>query len=202
MGASRLREKKSVLAKRALYAAAMELFREHGFENTTVEEIAERAGFSRATFFNHFGTKQGVLRFYGQGLEDLAQRLAAGTGPDASPLELIRGIVFGMAREVASHREEVKIIYTSSLCDPGYLLEKTPARRRVGELLTGLVERAQKQGQMRADLPAQELTRHISAVYQGVVLSIIAESGGLEALLDSGWRFILGGATHAGSAPR
>jgi AcrR family transcriptional regulator len=44
---------------------AAELFRRHGFEATTVETIAEAADIVPATFFNHFPTKEDVLREIG-----------------------------------------------------------------------------------------------------------------------------------------
>ena len=44
-----------------LQRAAMELYAEQGFENTTVAEIAERAGLSERTFFRHFSDKREVL---------------------------------------------------------------------------------------------------------------------------------------------
>jgi AcrR family transcriptional regulator len=42
-------------------AAAMELFVEHGYEQTTVADIAERAGLTRRTFFRYFADKREVL---------------------------------------------------------------------------------------------------------------------------------------------
>jgi AcrR family transcriptional regulator len=44
-----------------LQAAAFALFAEQGFERTTVAEIAERAGLTSRTFFNHFADKREVL---------------------------------------------------------------------------------------------------------------------------------------------
>ena len=44
-----------------LQAAAFELFAERGFERTTVAEIAQRAGLTQRTFFNHFADKREVL---------------------------------------------------------------------------------------------------------------------------------------------
>lgn len=51
--------------KERLQAAALDLFVEHGFEQTTVEDIAQRVGVTERTFFRHFADKREVL-FSGQ----------------------------------------------------------------------------------------------------------------------------------------
>src|SRR6201996_2460443 len=48
-------------AARRLREAAMDLFAERGYEQTTVAEIAERAGLTERTFFRHFSDKREVL---------------------------------------------------------------------------------------------------------------------------------------------
>ncbi|MFI5952989.1 TetR/AcrR family transcriptional regulator [Cryptosporangium sp. NPDC051539] len=45
----------------AVYAAAIGLFVERGYDNTTMDEIAERADVARATVFNHFQRKAAFL---------------------------------------------------------------------------------------------------------------------------------------------
>jgi AcrR family transcriptional regulator len=52
-------------ARGRLQQAAMELYVEHGFEQTTVAEIAQKAGLTERTFFRHFADKREVL-FSGQ----------------------------------------------------------------------------------------------------------------------------------------
>jgi AcrR family transcriptional regulator len=44
-----------------LETAALDLFVENGYEETTVAQIADRAGLNRATFFRHFADKREVL---------------------------------------------------------------------------------------------------------------------------------------------
>ena len=56
-----LREQKKLVAWRGIRDAALGLFDERGFEATTVEQIAEAAGVSRATFFNYFASKEAVV---------------------------------------------------------------------------------------------------------------------------------------------
>jgi AcrR family transcriptional regulator len=62
-----------------LQAAALELFDEQGFERTTVAEIAQRAGLTQRTFFNHFADKREVL--FGLSSEvqqEIVREIAAG----------------------------------------------------------------------------------------------------------------------------
>jgi AcrR family transcriptional regulator len=65
-----------------LEQAALALYGERGFENTTVAEIAERAGLSERTFFRHFADKREVLFGGGRALEELIVTAVA-SAPDA-----------------------------------------------------------------------------------------------------------------------
>ena len=42
-------------------AIAMGLFLEQGFEQTTIDQIAAKAGISRRSFFRYFGTKEDIV---------------------------------------------------------------------------------------------------------------------------------------------
>ncbi len=57
--------------------AAVELFLEQGYPRTSVDQIAQRAGVSRASFFNYFAAKSDVLWV---GVDDSAHRLAEELG--------------------------------------------------------------------------------------------------------------------------
>ncbi|MDI5964117.1 TetR/AcrR family transcriptional regulator [Streptantibioticus silvisoli] len=64
----------------------LELFAENGYEETTVAQIADRAGLTRATFFRHFADKREVL-FGGEDVlaglfADGIRAAAPGTAPD------------------------------------------------------------------------------------------------------------------------
>src|SRR6476659_540327 len=48
-------------ARERLADAALALFEESGYEPTTVDDIAERAGVGRSTFFRHFRSKEDVI---------------------------------------------------------------------------------------------------------------------------------------------
>jgi AcrR family transcriptional regulator len=48
-------------ARDRLAQAAFDLFNERGYEQTTIDDIAERAGLGRATFFRHYRSKDDVI---------------------------------------------------------------------------------------------------------------------------------------------
>jgi AcrR family transcriptional regulator len=82
-------------ARERLETAALDLFVENGYEETTVAQIADRAGLNRATFFRHFADKREVL-FGGEdvlaGLFGDAIRAAA---PDATVTECLQAALAG-----------------------------------------------------------------------------------------------------------
>ena len=190
---SGLRAQKNRAAKQAFFDAAMELFKENGFDGTSVDEIADRAGFSRATYFNHFGTKQGVLRFYGQRLQEQVEASLTKIDSKASALDRIREVLLTMAREADAHSDELKLVYIYSQHDVEYLTKPTRARLRVFELMEELVSEAQRDGQVRTDLRARELAFHILAVYQGAITASVAGYTKVEPVMDTGWSFLLDG---------
>ena len=74
-------------ARGRLLRAALELYGERGFEQTTVAEIAKRAGLTERTFFRHFADKREVL-FAGAGeLEELLVSTVASAPDGLTPID-------------------------------------------------------------------------------------------------------------------
>ena len=76
-------------ARERIVLAAVDLFTDQGYDDTTVAQIAERAGITKSTFFRHFPDKRELLA---AGQETLSQLLAEGINEapaDATPLEAV-----------------------------------------------------------------------------------------------------------------
>jgi AcrR family transcriptional regulator len=76
-------------ARQRLERAALGLFVEHGYDATTVAEIADRAGLTKSTFFRYFADKREVL-FGGQDiLAGLFGDAIRAAGPSATTIECL-----------------------------------------------------------------------------------------------------------------
>jgi AcrR family transcriptional regulator len=76
-------------ARTRLEAAALALFTEQGFAETTVPQIAARAGLTTRTFFRHFADKREVLFAYQAELPDVVREVMADAPQSSSALEVI-----------------------------------------------------------------------------------------------------------------
>ncbi|MBJ6999025.1 MULTISPECIES: TetR family transcriptional regulator [Streptomyces] len=96
-----------------LAKAALDLYGERGFEQTTVAEIAKSAGLTERTFFRHYADKREVLFSGAIELEQLFTRGVAGTPPSAAPIDAMAAgldaicAVFEERRDFARKRQAV-----------------------------------------------------------------------------------------------
>jgi AcrR family transcriptional regulator len=100
-------------ARGRLAEAALTLYGERGFDNTTVEEIAERAGLTKRTFFRYFADKREVLFDGAQWLEELLVREVGAAPASAAPLDAVAAGLDAIApmfeerREFAARRQQI-----------------------------------------------------------------------------------------------
>jgi AcrR family transcriptional regulator len=102
MASDSLRERKKAATHRELMTAALRLFDEQGFDETTVEEIAAAADVAPRTFFRYFPAKVDVL--FADHLERVAllRETLATRSPDEPVVEAVRrASLAGVARVVA-----------------------------------------------------------------------------------------------------
>ncbi|MCG3755434.1 MULTISPECIES: TetR/AcrR family transcriptional regulator [unclassified Amycolatopsis] len=127
-----------------LAAAALDLFEERGYENTTVIEIAERAGLTKSTFFRHFPDKREVL-FGGSALTGLLVDAIAAAPPSAGPLEAVTHALDVLGNEFfAGDRREFSA-RRQAVLDANPELREREARKRIG-LVDSMIEALGRRG--------------------------------------------------------
>lgn len=93
-----------VSSRSAIEDAAGELFLENSYSGTSIEQIASRAGVSRATFFNYFGAKSDLLWGDVDLLVDAVADQLSALPADVAPMEGVRRALVAAAELVGSDR--------------------------------------------------------------------------------------------------
>jgi AcrR family transcriptional regulator len=92
-------------ARGRLEQAALALYSERGYAQTTVAEIAERAGLTERTFFRYFADKREVL-FWGAGaLSDLLVETVAAAPEGVAPIDAVAAALDAAGELLAQRRE-------------------------------------------------------------------------------------------------
>ena len=139
-----LRERKKARTRAAIQEHALRLFREQGYDATTVEQIAEAAEVSPSTFFRYFPTKEDVVAY--DALDPVVMAAWRAQPLDVGPIRAFRNAMVQVFQAMTSDQLE-------ELLSRGRLLFSVPELRQaaVNELL--------RSGQMVTDELAVRLGR-------------------------------------------
>ncbi len=109
-----LRERKKERTRRTIRLEAFRLFREQGYGETTVEQIAAAAEVSPSTFFRYFPSKEQLV--LADDLDPVLMAVFQAQPPEVAPLQAFRNAiaeVFGTlpAAELAFEQERQALVY-------------------------------------------------------------------------------------------
>ena len=129
-------------ARGRLEQAAMELYGERGFEQTTVAEIAKRAGLTERTFFRYFMDKREVLFWGASSLQELLVNAVAeapsSLGPLAAVVAALQGagdVYFDSSRDHARRRQA--IVTANAELQERELIKLAKLAAALGQVLRG-----------------------------------------------------------------
>lgn len=110
-----LRERKKAKTRRAIQDAAVRLTTEQGFDNTTVDQIAEAAEISPSTFFRYFPTKEDAV--LADDYDPLLVAAIANTPSASNPVAAIRQAMRSVSdifdRDRAQIHQRTKLMLTT-----------------------------------------------------------------------------------------
>jgi len=149
-----------------LRAAAVELFRAHGFEGVTVAQIADAAGVTQRTFFRHFADKREVL-FDGENSLQTAMVAGVLDAPrDAQPLEVARVALHRAAAFFTPERHEYSTARRQLIEANPSLSEREHYKMRALSDAVALAFRERGMGEPAATLSAQTALAVFSVAFR------------------------------------
>src|ERR1700722_2967318 len=166
------RERRRLETRERLYRAALELFGERGFLETTVEDITEAADVGKGTFFNYFPTKEHVLAAYGgERIAAVERALEKARATSGSVLEVLAELATDSAGQSHENPAVLRAIYAAhASCAP--VRAELQKRMRISrKILAEIISLAQNRGEIRSDAAPIELARLIQTVGMGFTMA-------------------------------
>ncbi|MEN8374911.1 MAG: TetR/AcrR family transcriptional regulator [Gemmatimonadota bacterium] len=179
------RAEKKAETRAALLEAALELFERDGFAGTTVDAIAERAGVSRATYFNYYETKEGVLIAYYRGvLEGELNRLEEAVARD-TPARRFFEEQFEMGLRTA-HREgeRFRVLFREVFSNRRVLEANQELAARVTTIYFAAIQGAVTRGELRSDLDVAGAVGVLGAVWSSTLVERLYTPLDLDTLIQ------------------
>ena len=111
------REQNKERTKERILAAALELFREKGLEETTTKEVSKKAGIAEGTLFNYFKTKEDLaLYFFQKETENLIAWFRADSRLQKAPLpEKLFAIIHRQLEYLEPYEDFIGAVFCRSL---------------------------------------------------------------------------------------
>jgi AcrR family transcriptional regulator len=91
-----------------LEQAAFALYGERGFDNTTVAEIAKRAGVTERTFFRHFADKREVLFAGSAALQDLLASTVVDAPASVAPIDAVAAAIEAAGAQIEERADRAR----------------------------------------------------------------------------------------------
>jgi AcrR family transcriptional regulator len=156
-----LKAQKQEFARDAIWVAAIDLFTEKGFEETTVDDIVDAVGTSRRTFFRHFESKRDLIAqpvvSYGASLTKAIESCP----PASSAAQLFRHVVLEVAERTVSDARMRKVMAVAA---------KYPAAREAQ--LSRVAEVQDRLADAFGERCKSEVTAHVLAALTLSALSL------------------------------
>lgn len=183
-----LRERKKAKTRAAIQEHALRLFREQGYDATTVEQIAEAAEVSPSTFFRYFPTKEDVVAY--DALDPVVMAAWRAQPLDVGPIRAFRNAMVQVFQAMTSDQLE-------ELLSRGRLLFSVPELRqaainellRTGQMVTG--ELAVRLGRPADDFELQIFGGAVMGAVMAALMPTL-EDGSIDMMsqLDRAFEFL------------
>lgn len=160
-----LRDRRRAETTKEIIAAAMAIFASKGFEAATADEIAQRAGVSRATFFNYFPQKELILAEFARARMERVRALLDSHG--GLTLDALLRAFVSFAGENERLTKEGRSLLPHTLLRPGCQEVLQPLFNTMQQSLAAGLERG---GELRDDVDVRLFAETFFGLYIATTL--------------------------------
>ena len=158
-----LRDEKKIETKNNIFKVAGRLFKEKGYDNTTVDEITKEAGIGKGTFFNYFPTKEALLQDFVKQKEELVFNLVKyQLTRNISTKDKIKNILVLVAKSNEKDRELTKLFVFEHMKHYGQEERKSTS---LNQLIQVIFETGVKTEEFKIGLDSKIAAGNIAAIY-------------------------------------
>ena len=142
--AAGLRERKKARTRAAIQEHALRLFREQGYDETTVEQIADAAEVSPSTFFRYFPTKEDVVMY--DALDPVLIAAFRAQPPELSPIGAMRRAFHAVwdalpPEQLAAQHDRGQLVFSIPALRGAYMDDMIRTAREMAAILAERVGR-------------------------------------------------------------
>jgi AcrR family transcriptional regulator len=165
------RQRRSAELRERLFRAALELFAQKGFAETTVEDITEAADVGKGTFFNYFPSKDHILLAFGEMQRSKLEAAIEMAHKTGEPMpEFLRSLGTRMTQEPTRNPAIVRALLQAYLSTTPVREAMMDLQKRMHALLSQVIQLGQDRGEIRDDLPAAEIAHVFRQTIFGTLL--------------------------------
>lgn len=198
------RKRRSNETRERLFRAALQLFAEKGFAETTVEDITEAADVGKGTFFNYFPSKDHILLAFGEMQLGKLEAMIAAWRTSGEPIRnFLRSLGVRMTQEPVRNPAVVRALLQGYLSTTPVRAAMIDLQRRVQALHTEMIQTGQERGEIRKDMPASEIAHAFRQTIFGTLLMwSLSGDATLNARMESAFDLLWSGlAPHENARP-
>ncbi|MET7570707.1 TetR/AcrR family transcriptional regulator [Streptomyces sp. NPDC005492] len=169
------RERNKQKVRERLYTNALTLFAEQGYDNTTIDEIAERADVARGTFFNYFQRKEDLISAWGEYRRRTLEEAMTEHDPlwGTDTVSRLRRCMAILAKMNMDERH-VAVPLLNAWVKAGRPLSETPY---VAQIFTSIIEAGQEEGSLSSEVSARHAGYVLRDVYLGALYRWSGDTG-------------------------
>lgn len=167
---------KGDMTKRAIFACAMSLFQEKGYDNVTISQIVEAAGIAKGTFYIYYKTKSAVLMEMIHQYDNYYESLTENFTDDMSATDCLCRLARGSGELTtnAIGLDSIRALYVNQV--NGSLTNQLSTERSLYHLMADLIRRGMDRGEFAAVQLPEHLTNMLLASLRGIYYEWIMRS--------------------------